>query len=84
MKKWFVYLLSVWAFGLSLRFIVSYFENVTYKINTFDVIFDWGTLFITSIIVLLISLYEFVKSLKEKENERKVSRLRFSEGPIRR
>jgi hypothetical protein len=84
MKKWFVYLLSVWAFGLSLRFIVSYFQDVTYKINTFDVIFDWGTLFVTSIIVLLISLYEFVKSLKEKENERKISRLRFSERSIRR
>jgi len=84
MKKYFIYLLSIWGFGISLRFIVSYFQNVTYKINTLDVFFDWGILFVTSIIVLLISLYEFVKSLKEKENERKVSRLRFSERPIRR
>lgn len=75
MKKWFVYLSSVWGVGLGIRFIYSYFQNVTYKINTLDVFFDWGILLVSSLIVLTLTIYESFKEMRK--NERKVSRLRF-------
>jgi hypothetical protein len=84
MKKWFAYILCVWGMGSSIRFMISYFQNVTYKINTLDLFFDWGVLFITSIIVFILTVYESYKNWKVKDNERKVSRLRFSERSIRR
>lgn len=84
MKKWFAYLLCIWGMGLSIRFMLSYFQNVTYKINTLDLFFDWGVLFVASSIVFILTVYESFKSWRAKENEGKVSRLRFSERSIRR
>jgi len=73
MKKWIAYLACIWGMGLSIRFMLSYFQNVTYKINTLDLFFDWGILFVSSTIVLILTIRESFKEWRAKENVGKVS-----------
>ena len=75
-KLLFTWLGGLWATGIGLRFIITYFNKDLYVYNSgmfttsipplFDLCFDWGPLFLFGVILVLISTYEFIKEQKGK------------------
>ena len=63
------FLTGAWALGIGLRFLVEFQNNMVYPLSsTFDMIFDWGMLFLLGTATCLINFYEGYVILKEREN----------------
>jgi len=51
---------SAWMMGTGLRFIIMQEYNY-YQANLFDKIFDWGGLFVLGLLIMVSTIYKFIK-----------------------
>jgi len=61
-------ILSMWAVGIPIRFIVEYFRGSIYVPCLFDVGFDWIPLLTFGVLVFIESVYKFYKSCKSSQD----------------
>lgn len=52
---------SAWMMGAGLRFMLMT-DDMIYKINEFDRLFDWGILFLLGLLLLSSTAWSFLKS----------------------
>lgn len=66
--EFFIITLSgIWAFAISLRFIIDgFFNNHIYMVNTFDIFIDWIPLFLFGIFTFFYGFYLLFRIGKDK------------------
>ena len=61
-------LLGIWATGIGLKFIIGYIQGNIYEYRFFDIVFDWGILFILGIINILAVIINYYMEKNKMEN----------------